>query len=286
MNAAPMPRLLLALVALLVFETPVAADERTTISPAQRDESGFLTHEVVSPYQAGKTHIRVLLPEPLDPRQRYPAIYVLPVEERDGDEYGNGLIEVKQHRLANEHQAIFVAPTFSHVPWFADHPSDPTIRQETYLVDVVVPYVDKTYPVRHSQDGRLLLGFSKSAWGAWTLLLRHPDVFGRAAAWDGPMMMDHSGPFGSGAIFDTQENFAKYHVSRLLGERAATLRDGKRLILMGYSGFPQGHEKMHALLDELEIPHEYRDGPKRKHDWHSGWVSEAVDLLLPTGGGG
>ena len=37
---------------------------------------------------------------------------------------------------------------------------------------------------------------------------------------------------------------------------------------------------MHALLDELKIPHEYRDGPLRKHDWHSGWVSEAVELLL------
>ena len=59
------------------------------------------------------------------------------------------------------------------------------------------------------------------------------------------------------------------------------LADGKRLILLGHGGFSQPHQQMHALLDELKIPHEYRDGPERTHDWHSGWVSEAVELLLP-----
>jgi hypothetical protein len=34
------------------------------------------------------------------------------------------------------------------------------------------------------------------------------------------------------------------------------------------------------------VSHEYRDGPARKHDWHSGWVAEAVGLLLVTPEGG
>ena len=33
-------------------------------------------------------------------------------------------------------------------------------------------------------------------------------------------------------------------------------------------------------MSELKIPHLYKDGPQRKHDWHSGWVSEAVELLM------
>jgi hypothetical protein len=32
----------------------------------------------------------------------------------------------------------------------------------------------------------------------------------------------------------------------------------------------------------LKLAHEYRDGPARKHDWHSGWVKEAAELLLPA----
>jgi hypothetical protein len=38
----------------------------------------------------------------------------------------------------------------------------------------------------------------------------------------------------------------------------------------------------HDLMDRLKIAHEYRDGPSRKHDWHSGWVAEAVEFLVAT----
>jgi hypothetical protein len=32
------------------------------------------------------------------------------------------------------------------------------------------------------------------------------------------------------------------------------------------------------------VAHEYKDGPERKHDWHSGWVAEAVEFLAAEGG--
>jgi S-formylglutathione hydrolase FrmB len=267
-------------IAVLACSSVSYADDAGWVHPAARDEQGFLIHEVESPFQAGKTQIRVLVPNELAPARSYPTIYVLPVEAAGENRYGDGLLEIKKHDLHNRHAAIFVAPTFSHLPWYADHPSEPTIRQESYFLTVVVPAVDKTYPVLAEPSGRLLLGFSKSGWGAWSLLVRHPDVFGRAAAWDAPLMMERAGAFGSGEIFATQENFKQYQLSSALGEKAAVLGDGKRLILMGFGGFQQDHRRMHALLDELKIPHEYRDGPLRKHDWHSGWVSEAVELLL------
>jgi S-formylglutathione hydrolase FrmB len=250
------------------------------VSAAKTDADGFTAHEVVSPFQAGKTRIRVLLPDNHQPRPLCPAIYVLPVEAADERRYGDGLVEVKKRGLHNKHRAIFVAPTFSHLPWYADHPSDPAIRQETYFLEVVVPFVEKTYPVLAGPRGRLLLGFSKSGWGAWSLLLRHPDRFGRAAAWDAPLALDHPGPYGSGAIFGTPENFEKYHVGRLLAQKAAALGHRSRLILTGFDSFRRDHRQIHAQLDALEISHVYRDGPRRTHDWHSGWLSEAAELLL------
>jgi hypothetical protein len=256
------------------------ADAAAAISAPVADDNGFLVHQVECPMQAAKTQIQILMPDKLAGDHRYAAIYVLPVEDGTGHQYGDGLLEVKKHDLHNTHRVIFVAPTFSHVPWYADHPTDPTIRQESYFLEVVVPFVEKSYPVLAEPRGRLLLGFSKSGWGAWTLLLRHPEVFGRAAAWDSPMTMDRFGAFGSGAIFGTQQNFEKYSVAKLLPEKAAAVRDDQRLILMGAGNFQKGHDKVHAQLDELKIPHVYRDGPKRKHDWHSGWVSEAVEILM------
>ena len=51
------------------------------------------------------------------------------------------------------------------------------------------------------------IGFSKSGWGAFSLLLRHPEVFGRAAAWDAPLMLEQPNRYGMGAVFGSQENF-------------------------------------------------------------------------------
>jgi len=256
------------------------SDGLVTVSDAQADANGFLIHRVSSPYQAAKTSVRVLLPEGRKAGEKRSVIYVLPVESGFDFGFGDGLVEIKKQGLHNKHGVIFVTPTIFHLPWYADHPDKPEIRQETYLLKVVLPFIEKTYPAQPDADHRLLLGFSKSGWGAWSLLLRHPDVFGKAAAWDAPLMMDKAGKYGSGDIFGTQENFAKYRIETLLKAKSKELSTSKRLILTGYGSFREEHARAHDLMSELKIPHVYRDGPKREHDWHSGWVSEAVELLL------
>ena len=260
----------------------VSADEAVTSSSAERNDQGFLLHRVESALQSGPTSIRVLLPDQTEPGRRYPVLYVLPVEVGDGNRYGDGLLECKNHDLHNKHNIICVAPTFSDLPWYADHPSDPRIQQETYLLTVVVPFVEDAYPTIKERNSRLLIGFSKSGWGAFSLLLRHPDTFAKAAAWDAPLMKGKPDQFGMGPLFGTQENFEQYQISRLLKGQAPQLREEARLIHLGYGNFRGHHEQAEKLLTELRISHQYKDGPKRKHDWHSGWLTEAVDLLTRT----
>lgn len=254
----------------------VAAD----VSAVKSGGDGILIHEVKSPYQAGTTQIRVLLPDPLDKTKHYPVVYVLPVEAGNEARYGDGLTEVKKNDLPNRYKAVFIAPTFSQLPWYADHPSDPEVRQESYLLSVVLPYVEKNYPVRNDAGGRLLMGFSKSGWGAFSLLLRHPELFGKAAAWDAPLMMAWPSKYGSVPIFGTKENFEQYQISALLNKRAGDLGKDKRLIMMGYGNFRGETDAAHALMDQLNISHEFVAGAQRKHEWGSGWVPEAVKLLL------
>lgn len=256
--------------------------EPTMVSQGARDENGYLVHNVTSPYQAETTLIRVLLPDHIDDGATCPTIYVLPVEAKLHCKYGTGLDEVKKLDLHNKYHAIFVAPTFADLPWYADHPTKPELRQESYFTDVVVPFIDETYAVRAGADGRLLLGFSKSGWGAFSLLLRHPDTFGKAVAWDAPLMLDKPGKYGSGDIFGTNENFQRYQISRLLEANADLFQHDKRLLLLGYGNFRGEHEAAHALMDRLHIAHEYRDGPSRKHHWQGGWLEEAIELLVAS----
>ena len=266
----------------LIASVLFAADA-PTISESVTDEHGFRVHRVTSEFQKGETLIRVLLPDRLEPGRRLKVLYVLPVEAGTERRYGDGLIEAKRLDLANRHQLICVAPTFSHLPWYADHPTDKSIRQESYFVKVVVPAVEKQYPALSERDGRLLVGFSKSGYGAWSLLLRNSATFAKAAAWDAPLMQAAPNQFGMGPIYGTPENFEHYRLDRLLRDRAADVRlERGRLIHLGYGNFRDHHQRAETLLNELQIPHVYTDGPQREHTWQSGWLEEAVRALLTT----
>ena len=268
------------LAAALLHPAAAQARDAAKVAEAKRDTDGILVHAVQCEYQDGPTTIRVLLPGKIEKALRYPVLYVLPVEAGGGRRFGDGLLEVKKLGLHDKYGLIVVQPTFFRLPWYADHPTDPKVRQEAYLLKVVLPFVERNYPVLAKPQGRRLLGFSKSGWGAFSLLLRHPGVFGKAAAWDAPLVMDRPGKYGSGDIFGTKDNFEKYRVTRLLEERAGKLGEGKRLAVLGYGNFRGEHQAVHALMEKLKIDHVYRDGPPRKHDWHSGWVDEAVEFLV------
>ena len=180
-----------------------AANEPDVSAGTKADE-GWFVHRLMSDFQAGPTEIKVLLPDRMEAGKRYPVLYVLPVEANNEHHYGDGLAEIKRCDIHNKHNLICVAPTFAHLPWYADHPTDKSIRQESYFVKEVVPLVERLYPARAERTGRWLLGFSKSGWGAWSLLARHPDVFDRAAAWDTPTDMSLFDLYGAGQVFGTQ----------------------------------------------------------------------------------
>lgn len=258
-----------------------------TISAAAT-EDGFCVHRIHSEFQAGETLIRLLLPTNLEIGQRLRVLYLLPVEAGTEHRYGDGLLEAKKLDLANKYRLICVAPTFAQLPWYADHPTDKTIRQESHFVQVVVPAVEKFYPALADRDGRLLVGFSKSGFGAWSLLLRNPQTFAKAAAWDAPLMQAAPNQFGMGPIYGTPDNFSSYRLDNLLRNRAAELlpkpneKAAIRLIHLGYGNFRDHHQRAEALLNELQIPHAYTDGPKLEHTWHSGWLEAAVKQLLES----
>ncbi|MBI3861070.1 MAG: hypothetical protein HY290_04160 [Planctomycetia bacterium] len=249
------------------------------ISSAVSQPDGTLTHTVASPFQLGETKIHVLLPNEFGTEDELSVMYILPVEPHDGEQCGDPLTEVRKHDLHNRHRLIFVKPTFSHPPWYADHPTDPAIRQETYFLTLVVPFIDQTYCTPGKIPRRLLVGFSKSGWGAFSLILRHPQMFARAAAFDAPLAWQSPNRYGMAEVFETQANLDKYSVPELLEPSAAKLGSEARLGLYGYGEFRGHHQFLHYRLLHFDIPHDYADGPKREHRWDSGWLPGAVDFL-------
>lgn len=283
----PMPRLqvlLSCLFAVIISGTawgddrpaPRPSDEKVRISLATINDDGVRTHTVQSPFQPGTTTIRVLTPSQV---RSLAALYFLPVEPAEQSQYGDPLKEVLRLKLHERLKIVCVVPGFAQMPWYADHPTDPQIRQESYFLRVVVPFIEKEYPVDKSRSGRWLIGFSKGGYGAVSLLLRHPELFDRAAAWDAPFMLEHPNRYQMADIFDNQQNFDRYRIPQLVTSQVEKLQQEPRLILTGYNLFRDHHTKLHRQLTSQKIPHIYRDGPQREHRWNSGWLEEAVSQL-------
>lgn len=225
-----------------------------------------------SPRQASETTVRVLVPD--EPASPCRVLYVLPVQPGESGEWGDGLSEIEKLDLQNRHQLICVSPSFSGWPWYADHPDDPTLQQESYFFEDVLPLVARSYDILPRP---LLVGFSKSGWGAFSLLLRFPERFTAAAAFDAPLWMIWPSRHGSADVLGHEKNFLEHDPRHLL--RRNPLTGPKRLMLLGDGNFLDDHNLFVAMLEDLGVPHHVDTGTRREHRWDSGWLEPAVEFL-------
>ena len=121
-----------------------------------------------------------------------------------------------------------------------------------------------------------MIGYSKAGLGAISVLLRHPDVFGRAGSWDGILIMDNRPEF-----YGSKEHFAEYYLPNLLHQHAAMFANNPpRMAITGYGDLKRANDDAHALMEKLGIPHYFDNSVKRRHEWTSGWVLPLVEVLM------
>lgn len=168
----------------------------------------YTRYIITSQHQAYPCMIRTLEPDNLHMLENPKLVYVLPCNPDVNVRWNDGLDTFLAEDLHNRYGVIAIAPSFSHWTWYANHPTDPAIQQETYLLEDVIPFVDDLYP--QVSRKRLLMGFSKSGNGSFQLLMRHPDTFHAIAVWDSPLMKESPDQFEMSEIYGTQANFNHY----------------------------------------------------------------------------
>jgi S-formylglutathione hydrolase FrmB len=278
-----LPGVIILFLWLAAFVTMLHADQQADPKPVFDPGRGIWHVMLPSEYQEGPVDIQILLPARIGPAKKYPVLYILPV---GGNAFGDGLEEAQKADAANKYNVICVAPSFTSVPWYGDHATDPKKRHEQFMLRALIPYVEAHFPAQKDKEGRWLIGFSKSGWGACTLLMRHMDTFGYAAAWDVPFMLNGEnwgkqwGPMGIDKAMGTKEVFQQFLPTRLAAENAVALRQRTRLVL-GMGEFWRAQcEEMHAQLAKLEIPHVYRSDLLFKHRWDTGWFQPMLEELV------
>lgn len=268
------------LLAALPTAEPVSKPASTyAVIAGPTTSNGITTYTIASDYQLTPVNVYVLLPTNYNPANHYKVLYVLPAWSNSPD----GINRCKAENIANANNIICVGPDEAEIPgypsqgpWYGDNPDNPKIRNDSYIPDVIVPFIDQTYSTVASADGRMTIGFSKSGVGAVSELLRHPTVFGRAGAWDAPLNMtfQHDEVYGNVTYFN-----ANYYIPNLITANQSWLKTSPARIAMAGLGFG-GTQPVDAQMTQLGIPHYCNLTATGTHAWNSGWLGPLVSVLM------
>jgi S-formylglutathione hydrolase FrmB len=222
---------------------------------------------------------------PQNPSTAYPHsfLYDLPVEPGLAQStYGSGLDELQNLDVEDQYNATIIEPIFPMDSWYADNPNDPTINYETFMADILPQWVDGNFSTTGTEKN-LLVGFSKSGYGAVDLELKHPSVFSAVAAFDFPADMSSYDAFGGSSADDygTQANFQdNYQMNAsFIDAHSAQFTNQDRILISKGPSFQSQVVDFDTLLTSQGVMHTLLNQTNDAHTWSGGWLSGAISGL-------
>jgi len=144
---------------------------------------------------------------------------------------------------------------------------------ETVIVRDLIPHIDATYRAIAQREGRGLEGFSMGGLGSVRLGFKYPETFGTisvlaTAMPTAEMLRDSFKPIYDQVFAGNFEACRAEMPWALAPRHAAAVRGRTRIRIHAGANDPlrAGCEKFHALLDELQIEHEFGRIPDAGHN--------------------
>ena len=196
-------------------------------------------------------------------KKKFPVVYLLHGYSGNYGTWVKSFKEVLQQ--VDRYGFIAIGVDGNYSSWYFDSPIDPTFKYETYIIDELVPFIDKKYKTIASREGRAISGLSMGGHGALYLSLKHQDVFGAAGSMSGGVDIR---PFSEkwnikkrlGAINDFPDNWEKNTVVNLI-----ELNQNNNLKLIIDCGvddfFIDVNRELHQKMLALKIDHDYIERP-------------------------
>src|ERR1044072_363643 len=122
--------------------------------------------------------LRVNYDQPSAKSDRYPVLYLL---HGLGGHYDNWTTRTKLAAYAAQYSMIIVTPEGNN-SWYTDSATVPTEKYETYIVDELIPDVQRRYRTIETRAGRSIAGLSMGGYGALKFGVKHPELFAFAGS--------------------------------------------------------------------------------------------------------
>lgn len=126
----------------------------------------------------------------------------------------------------------------------------------------------------------VLVGFSKSGLGAWNLARTIPERIEATVIFDAPVAREELPPWGTAPYYPDRERWLADLPIRHIADFKAAFPDGHRLVLISGANFYNEMSALSCALTAADAEHEFLPRPYLKHHWNSGWIEEALNILL------
>lgn len=137
--------------------------------------------------------------------------------------------------------------------------------------------------IREWGSGRfILVGFSKSALGAWNLAQAFADRVAATLLFDAPVARDDPPPWGIEGFYPDAASWRRDLPLRTVTAFKSAMPPTHRLVLVSGKFF---HDEMERLSDALSVEgveHVFLPRPGMAHHWNAGWIEEALAALPPA----
>ena len=218
---------------------------------------------------------------------RYPVLYLL---HGLTGHYSDWLTKTNIADYAADYRIIIVMPE-GNDGWYTDSATITTDKYESYILQELLPDVEKRYRTIEARYGRAIAGLSMGGYGAIKFGLKSPQTFAFAASM--------SGAFGATRWAEKDIPASWRESLKAYGPAESETRQGNdlfeivkkmfagRIQSLPYFYFDCGTEdsplifpynrELSALMFEKKIPHEYRELPG-DHSWGY-WDSQVQEIL-------
>lgn len=166
------------LIPVILFVSSLSAQEQNSQPVAAPRTSGMETVEFFSPAVNRMMKFDIILPSNYwTSETRYPVLYLLHGYMQNYTVWGRNLAAGFYAR--NLDDLILVLPDAGN-SWYVNYASSKdgqTNNWEDHIVEDVIGYVDTNFRTTAHREGRAIAGLSMGGFGAFSLGLRHPEMF-------------------------------------------------------------------------------------------------------------
>ena len=259
-------------------QSPLRRKAAATLHPPQVSDREFSSKSL------GKTvRYRVIVPGDYDrSTRRYPVLYLL--HGLDGG-YDNWETRTNLTSYIENYKFIVVLPDAGD-SWYVDSATVPQNRYETFIVEDLIPEVERSLRVLRAPHRRAVAGLSMGGYGALKLALHNPGMFAFAGSISGALD-------APGELALVRPDFAK-NLTEVFGPAESETRKTNDIYLLARAARPPAslylyidcgsadwalpsNRALVGILSEKKFAYEYHEMPGM-HSWEY-WDRRLPELL-------